>query len=277
VPSVMQRKGELLKPCCDALNVTDNQTAIVRMSSISGCILLKQLGVDPVMQVVCRDRNRIALQSDILGAIALGIGNVLCLTGDHQKFGDHPSAKGVFDLDSIQLIQMLSKMRDEKKFLSGERISGEAPLFIGAAENPYADPFEYRVLRLVKKVKAGADFIQAQAVFDVGKFTKWMEIVTDRGLDKEIHILAGIIPIKSVGMARYMRDNVPGVSVPDEIVTRMEDAKDTREEGLKICLEIIEQIKDIPGVHGIHIMAVAWEDIVPTIMEKAGLLPRPLI
>jgi len=277
VPSVMQRKGELLKPCCDALNVTDNQTAIVRMSSISGCILLKQLGVDPVMQVVCRDRNRIALQSDILGAIALGIGNVLCLTGDHQKFGDHPSAKGVFDLDSIQLIQMLSKMRDEKKFLSGERISGEAPLFIGAAENPYADPFEYRVLRLAKKVKAGADFIQAQAVFDVGKFTKWMEMVTDRGLDKEIHILAGIIPIKSVGMARYMRDNVPGVSVPDEIVTRMEDAKDTREEGLKICLEIIEQIKDIPGVHGIHIMAVAWEDIVPTIMEKAGLLPRPLI
>jgi methylenetetrahydrofolate reductase (NADPH) len=277
VPSVIQRKGELLKPCCDALNVTDNQTAIVRMSSISGCILLKQLGVDPVMQVVCRDRNRIALQSDILGAIALGIGNVLCLTGDHQKFGDHPSAKGVFDLDSIQLIQMLSQMRDEKKFLSGEKISGEVPLFIGAAENPYADPFEYRVLRLVKKVRAGADFIQVQAIFDVGKFTKWMEMVTDRGLDKEIHILAGIIPIRSVGMARYMRDNVPGVSVPDEIVTRMEDAKDTREEGLKICLEIIEQIKDIPGVHGIHIMAVAWEDIVPAIVEKAGLLPRPLI
>jgi len=277
VPSVIQRKGELLKRCCDALNVTDNQTAIVRMSSLSSCTLLKQLGVDPVMQVVCRDRNRIALQSDILGAIALGIGNVLCLTGDHQKFGDHPSAKGVFDLDSIQLIQMLSQMRDEKKFLSGEKISGEVPLFIGAAENPYADPFEYRVLRLAKKVKAGADFIQTQAIFDVGKFTKWMETVTDRGLDKEIHILAGIIPIRSAGMARYMRDNVPGVSVPDEIVTRMEDAKDTREEGLKICLEIIDQIKDIPGVHGIHIMAVAWEDIVPTIVEKAGLLPRPLI
>lgn len=277
VPSVIQRKGELLKPCCDALNITDNQTAIVRMSSLSGCILLKQLGIDPVMQVVCRDRNRIALQSDILGAVALGIGNVLCLTGDHQKFGDHPSAKGVFDLDSIQLIQMLSQMRDEKKFLSGEKISGEVPLFIGAAENPYADPFEYRVLRLVKKVKAGADFIQAQAIFDVGKFAKWMKMVTDRGLDKKIHILAGVIPIRSAGMARYMRDNVPGVSVPDEIVTRMEDAKDTREEGLKICLEIIEQIKDIPGVHGIHIMAVAWEDIVPTIVEKAGLLPRPLI
>ena len=232
--SVIQRKGELLRPYCDALNVTDNQTAIVRMSSVSGCVLLKQLGVDPVMQMVCRDRNRIAIQSDILGAVALGIGNILCLSGDYQSFGDHPTAKGVFDLDSIQLIQLLSQMRDEKKFLSGENISGEVPLFIGAAENPYADPFEYRVLRLAKKVKAGADFIQTQAIFDVGKFAKWMEMVTERGLDKEVHILAGIIPIRAVGMARYMRDKVPGVSVPDEIVTRMEDAKEAREEGLKI-------------------------------------------
>lgn len=277
VPSVILRKGELLKAFCDALNVTDNQTAIVRMSSLSSCVLLKQLGVDPVMQIVCRDRNRIAIQSDVLGAVALGIWNILCLTGDYQSFGDHPTAKSVFDLDSIQLVQVLSQMRDEKKFLSGEKISGEVPLFIGAVENPYADPFEYRVLRLAKKVKAGADFIQTQAVFDVSKFAKWMEMVTDRGLDKEVHVLAGVIPIRSVGMARHMRDNVPGVSVPDEIVTRMEDAKDAREEGLKICLEIIEQIKEIPGVHGIHIMAVAWEEIVPTIVERAGLLPRPLI
>ncbi|TET39030.1 MAG: methylenetetrahydrofolate reductase [Dehalococcoidia bacterium] len=277
VPSVILRKGELLKAFCDALNVTDNQTAIVRMSSLSSCVLLKQLGVDPVMQMVCRDRNRIAIQSDVLGAVALGIWNILCLTGDYQSFGDHPTAKSVFDLDSIQLIQVLSQMRDEKKFLSGEKISGEVPLFIGAVENPYADPFEYRVLRLAKKVKAGADFIQTQAVFDVSKFAKWMEMVTDRGLDKEVHVLAGVIPIRSVGMARHMRDNVPGVSVPDEVVTRMEDAKDAREEGLKICLEIIEQIKEIPGVHGIHIMAVAWEEIVPTIVERAGLLPRPLI
>ena len=277
VPSVIQRKGELLKTSCDALNVTDNQTAIVRMSSLSGCILLKQLGVEPVMQIVCRDRNRIAIQSDVLGAVALGIRNILCLTGDYQSFGDHSTAKSVFDLDSIQLIQVLSQMRDEKKFISGEKISGEVPLFIGAAENPYADPFEYRVLRLAKKVKAGADFIQTQAVFDVGKFAEWMEMVADRGLDKEVHILAGIIPIKTVGMGRYMRDNVPGVNVPDEIVTRMEDAKDSKEEGLKICLEMIEQIKDIPGVHGIHVMAVGWEDIVPTIVERAGLLPRPLM
>jgi len=277
VASVIQRKGELLKPCCDALNVTDNQTAIVRLSSLGGCVLLKQMGIDPVMQMVCRDRNRIAIQSDVLGAVALGIGNILCLSGDYQSFGDHPTAKSVYDLDSMQLIQVLSQMREEKKFISGENISGEVPLFIGAAANPYADPFEYRVLRLAQKVKAGVDFIQTQAIFDVGKFAKWMEMATERGLDKEVHILAGVIPIRSVGMARYMRDKVPGVSVPDEIVTRMEDAKDAREEGLKICLEIIEQIKDIPGVHGVHIMAINWEDIVPTIVEKAGLLPRPLI
>jgi methylenetetrahydrofolate reductase (NADPH) len=277
VPSVIQRKGELLKPFCDALNVTDNQTAIVRMSSLSGCILLKQLGTEPVMQIVCRDRNRIAIQSDILGAVALGIGNILCLSGDYPSFGDHPTAKSVFDLDSIQLIQLSAQMRDKKQFLSGEKISGEVPLFIGAVENPFADPFEYRALRLAKKAKAGADFIQTQAIFDIGKFAEWMEMVTYRGVDKEVHILAGVIPIRTVGMARYMRDKVPGVNVPDEIVTRMEDAKDAREEGLKICLEIIEQIKEIPSVHGIHIMAVGWEDIVPTIVEKAGLLPRPLL
>ncbi|MEW6215609.1 MAG: methylenetetrahydrofolate reductase, partial [Nitrospirota bacterium] len=272
-----RRKGELLKFYCDAMNVTDNQTAIVRMSSWSGCILLKEMGIDPVMQMVVRDRNRIAIQSDILGAVALGIRNVLCLSGDHQRFGNHPTAKGVYDIDSIQLIQTLKTMRDEKKFLCGEEISGEVPLFIGAAENPFADPFEYRVMRLAKKVKAGADFIQTQAVFNVGKFIKWMEMVRGQGLDKEVYILAGVIPIKSVGMARYMRDNVSGISVPDEIVTRMEEAKDVREEGVKICLEIIDQLKETDGIHGIHIMAVAWEDIVPVIVERAGLLPRPIL
>ena len=275
--SVIQKKGDLLKSSCDAMNVTDNQTAIVRMSSLSGCVILKQMGLDPVMQMVVRDRNRIAIQSDILGAIALGIRNVLCLSGDSQKFGNHPTAKGVYDIDSIQLVQTLKTMRDEKKFLCGEAISGEVPLFIGAVENPYADPFEYRVKRLAKKVKAGADFIQSQAVFDVVKFIKWMEMVRDQGLDKQVHILAGVIPIKSVGMARYMRDNVSGVSVPDEIVTRLEDAKNAKEEGVKITLEIIDQLKEIDGIHGIHIMAVAWEDIVPVIAERAGLLPRPIL
>jgi len=168
-------------------------------------------------------------------------------------------------------------MRDEKKFLSGEEVSGEVPLFIGAAANPFADPFEFRVTRLAKKIKAGADFIQTQAVYDVAKFARWMEMVTEQGLDKKAHILAGVIPIRSAGMARFMRDYVSGVSVPDEIVTKMEEAKSAKEEGARIILEIIEQLKEIPGVHGIHIMAVAWEDIVPEIVERAGLLPRPVL
>jgi methylenetetrahydrofolate reductase (NADPH) len=274
---VIQRKGDLLKSHCDALNVTDNQTAIVRMSSLSGCVLLRQAGVEPVMQMVVRDRNRLAIQADILGAVALGIRNVLCLSGDHQKFGNHPTAKGVYDIDSIQLIQTLKQMRDEQKFLSGDDISGDVPLFLGAAANPFADPFEFRVIRLAKKINAGADFIQTQAIFDVPKFARWMEMVRDRGLDEKTHILAGVIPVKSVGMARYMRNNVSGLSVPKEVVDRMADAEDAKEEGVKICLETIEQLKDIDGIHGVHIMAVAWEDIVPSIVEKAGLMPRPVI
>jgi methylenetetrahydrofolate reductase (NADPH) len=275
--AVVQRKGETLRNCCDAVNVTDNQTAIVRMSSMAGCVLLKQVGVEPIMQMVVRDRNRLALQSDVLGAVAIGIGNFLCLSGDHQKFGNHPTAKGVFDIDSIQLIQMLKEMRDEKKFLCGEDISGEVPLFIGAAANPFADPFEFRVRRLAKKVKAGADFIQTQAVYDVSRFTRFMEMVCERGLDKQVHILAGVIPIRSLGMARYMRDYVSGVSVPDEIISRLEKAEKAKDEGVKIILEIIEQIKEIPGVHGIHIMAVGWEDIVPEMVERAGFMPRPIL
>jgi 5,10-methylenetetrahydrofolate reductase len=275
--AVIQKKGETLRNFCDAVNVTDNQTAIARMSSLAGCVLLKQVGVEPVMQMVVRDRNRLALQSDVLGAVAMGIGNFLCLSGDHQKFGNHPTAKGVFDIDSIQLIQMLKKMRDEKKFLSGDDISGEVPIFIGAAANPFADPFEYRVKRLAKKIKAGAEFIQTQAVYDVPKFAKFMEMVCDEGLDKQAHILAGVIPIRAIGMARYMRDYVSGVSVPDEIITRLEKAPKAKDEGLKMILEIIEQLKEIPGVHGIHIMAVGWEDIVPEIVAKAELLPRPVL
>ena len=274
---VVQRKAEVLHTCCDAVNVTDNQTAIVRMSSLAGCVLLRQAGTEPVMQMVTRDRNRIALQSDILGAVALGIGNILCLSGDHQKFGNHPTSKGVFDIDSIQLVQTMRIMRDERKFISGEEITSEVPLFIGAVENPFADPFEFRVNRLAKKVKAGADFIQTQAVYDVPKFARWMEMICDRGLDEQVHILAGIIPIRSAGMARYMRDYVSGVSVPDELVTRMEEAADAKVEGVNIGIELIEQMKEIPGIHGVHIMAVGWEDIVPEIVEKTGLLPRPVL
>ena len=274
---VIQRKADLLRDCCDAANVTDNQTAIVRMSSLAGCMLLKQQGVEPVMQIVCRDRNRIAIQSDVLGAVTLGIGNILCLSGDHQKLGNHPEAKGVFDIDSTQLIQTLKNMRDERKFINGDEVKGEVPLFIGAAANPFADPFELRVARLAKKIKAGADFIQTQAVYDVAKFARWMEMVTERGLDKKTHILAGVIPIKSAGMARYMRDYVAGVNIPDEVITRMEKTENAEEEGARIALEIIEHLKKMPGVHGIHIMAIGWEKKVPEIVEQAGLLPRPIL
>ena len=275
--NIVERKGVLLKNYTDSLNITDNQTAIARMSSMAGCVILKRLGIDPVMQIVCRDRNRIAIQSDIMGAVALGIGNFLCLSGDHQRFGNHPTAKNVFDLDSIQLIYTLKKLRDERKFLCGEDVSGEVPLYIGAAENPYADPFEFRVKRLAKKIHAGADFIQTQAIYDVPKFQKWMDMVVDKGLHEQTHILAGIIPIKSVGMARYMRDYVSGVSIPDKILSRLEDAKNVKEEGLNIVIEIIDQIKEIEGVHGIHIMAVGWEDSVPIIIERSSLLPRPML
>jgi methylenetetrahydrofolate reductase (NADPH) len=274
---VVQRKGELLKFCCDALNVTDNQTAIVRMSSFSGCMLLKALGVEPVLQMVVRDRNRLALQSDLLGAAAVGIHNVLCLSGDHQRFGNHPTAKGVYDIDSIQFVRTVKEMRDEHKFINREAFSGDAPFYVGAAANPFADPFEFRVTRLAKKVKAGADFIQTQGIFDVAKFAEWMKGVRDKGLHEKTHILAGLIPIKSVGMARYMANNVSGLSVPKPIVDRMGDTKDPKEEGVKICLETIQEIMDIEGVHGIHIMAVAWEDIVPRIVEEAGLMPRPIV
>jgi len=274
---VVQRKGELLKFCCDALNVTDNQTAIVRMSSLSGCVLLKELGVEPILQMVVRDRNRLALQADVLGAAALGINNMLCLSGDHQKFGNHPTAKGVYDIDSIQFLQMVKQMRDKQSFINGEEISGEVPMFIGAAANPFADPFEYRVSRLAKKVAAGADFIQTQGIFDMAKFARWMEGVREKGLHKETYILAGLIPIKSVGMARYMRNNVSGLSVPQELVDRMANSEDPKEEGVRICLETIEQLKEIEGIHGIHIMAVAWEDIVPRLVEEAGLMPRPIV
>jgi 5,10-methylenetetrahydrofolate reductase len=275
--AVIRKKGEILRNCCDALNVTDNQTAIVRMSSLAGCVLLKQLNIDPVMQIVTRDRNRLAIQADVLGAVALGIGNILCLSGDHQKFGNHPGAKGVFDIDSIQLIQTLKKMRDEKKFISGDDIASEVPIYIGAAANPFSDPYEYQVKRLAKKADAGVDFIQTQGIFDVPKFAGWMKSVVDMGLDKRVHILAGIIPVKSAGMARYMKDYVAGISMPDELLKRMENSSNAKEEGVKIAVELIEQMKEIPGIHGVHIMAVAWEDIVPVIVETSRLMPRPVV
>lgn len=276
--SVIHKKAELLRGHCDAVNLTDNQTAIVRMSSIASGALLVQKGLEPIMQMTCRDRNRIAIQSDLFGASALGIKNCLCLTGDHQVFGNHPQSKNVFDLDSINLITTLKKMRDEKKVLGGDEITSELPFFIGAAENPFGDPFEFRVVRLAKKINAGVDFIQTQSIFDMPKFKKWMQMVRDRGLDEKVYILAGVIPLKSAGMARYMKANVAGVDVADEYIERMAAVgKKGREEGIKICIEMIQELKEVPGVKGVHIMAIEWEEAIAGIVEGAGLLPRPVV
>ncbi len=277
-PEAVKKKAQHCLGNVDGANITDNQTAIVRMSSIAAGTIALSCGVEPVVQMVCRDRNRLAMQSDILGAAALGIKNLLCLSGDHQKFGNHPEAKNVFDIDSMQLIAMVRKMRDDKQFLSGDQIKEYEPkLFIGAVENPFADPFEFRVVRLAKKIAAGADFIQTQCVFDIDKFARWMEMIVKEGLHKKVYILAGLTPVRSHKALRYMKNNVAGMSIPDELITRMESAEDAKEEGIKICLEMIEKIRKIEGVSGIHLMPIGWESITPVILERAGLLPRPQV
>jgi methylenetetrahydrofolate reductase (NADPH) len=264
-----------LKGAADAYNITDCQTAIVRLSSTSGSLILLQEGLEPVMQMVCRDRNRIAMQSDILGASALGIKNILCLTGDHQCFGNDKGSKNVFDIDSVQQIQMFKTMRDEKKDAAGKDLTEAPSLFIGAASNPFGDPFEFRVVRLAKKANAGADFIQTQCIYDLERFERFMGMVRESGLHKKIYIMGGVTPLKSARVAKYMNKNVSGIVVPDEIVSRLKNAQDPKKEGLKIAVETIEALKKMEGVAGVHIMAIAWEEVVPEIAESAGLLPRP--
>ena len=286
--SVIEEKAEYFKGTVDAVNVTDNQTAVVRMSSISVATLLLQMGLEPVVQMTARDRNRIAIQSDLLGAAALGVKNLLCLTGDYQTFGNHPMAKGVFDMDSLQMLAMVRDMRDKGVVQSGDEMDVPPRFFIGAAANPFAPPYEFRIHRLAKKVKAGADFIQTQIVYNVDRFAEYMKRAGDMGLLDDVYVMAGVTPIKSVGAARYMASQVPGLEVPDEIVQRMVDSgagipkedkaarrAARREEGISICVETIQRVRDIPGVAGVHIMAIEWEEAVPTIVERAGLLPRP--
>jgi len=271
---LIEKKANFLRDCVDAVNITDNQTAVIRMSSLATSVIAKKNGLEPILQMTCRDRNRIALQSDIIGSAALGIANVLCLSGDHQTLGNHPGAKNVFDIDSIQLVSMLKNMRDEAIFQNKELIKYPPKLFIGAAANPFADPFEYRAIRLAKKIKAGADFIQTQAIFDVERFSRWMEDVRKMGLHKKVYIMAGVTPFKSYKAACFMT-NVAGVTIPEEILERMKNAKDQKAEGIEICLEIIKKIRKIKGVRGLHIMAVMWEDIVSLIVKESGLYPRP--
>ncbi len=271
------KKAEMIKDHVDAINITDNQTSVTRLCSLAACIHLKQMGVEPVLQMVTRDRNRIALQSDILGAASFDVANMLCLSGDHQSFGDCAQGQNVHDLDSMQLIQMVRLMRDKGKFLGGGDIIRPPKMFVGAAANPFADPFEIRIPRLAKKVAAGAEFIQTQCIYNLDKFEEWMKGVRERGLHKEVKILAGVTPFKSAGMARYMKNRVPGMDVPDEVVSRMAgvDKEKQAQEGLDICVETIQRLKEVEGVAGFHVMAIEWEEKVPEIVERAGLYPRP--
>jgi methylenetetrahydrofolate reductase (NADPH) len=277
-PALVKEKAQHLKGRVDAVNITDNQTAMVRMASWAASLLALQEGLEPNYQMVCRDRNRIAMQSDILGAAALGIKTMLCLSGDHQSFGDHPKAKKVYDIDSIQLIAMVKRMRDEGKFQGGADILKPPRLFIGAAENPFGQPYEFRVHRLAKKIMAGADFIQTQCIFNMERFREWIRQANDMGLTEKVYILAGVTPMKSLKMALYMKNNVPGLDVPDWIIKRLEgvtDKKKVADEGIAIACEQIAEFKTMKGVAGVHLMPIEWEHKVPEITARAKLLPRP--
>lgn len=278
-PEGITQKAEMIKDHVDAINITDNQTSVTRLCSLAACIKLKLMGLEPVLQMVTRDRNRIALQSDILGAASFDIFNILCLSGDHQSFGDCPTGQNVHDIDSMQLIQAVRQMRDEGKFIGGDEIKRPPRMFVGAAANPFADPFEIRVPRLAKKVAAGAEFIQTQCIYNLDKFEEWMKLAVDRGLCEKVNILAGVTPFKSAGMARYMKNRVPGMDVPEEVVKRMADTPKEKqaEEGINICIESIQRLKEVEGVRGFHVMAIEWEEKVPEIVERSGLFPRPTI
>lgn len=276
-PQPIKDKASLIKDSVDAVNVTDNQTAVVRLSSLASAVVLKRMGLEPVLQMVTRDRNRIALQSDLLGAAALGIENVLCLTGDHQSFGNQKNARGVFDLDSIQLVHTAKAMRDDGVLVDGTELESSPALFIGAAANPFADPLGFRVIRLAKKVSAGADFIQTQCIYHNARFEEWLTQAREEGLTEKVYILGGVTPFKSARMAKYMKENVAGMDVPDDLLDRIKGvpSKNQAAEGIKMAVETIQWLKSLKGVAGLHLMAIGWEEKVPEILEAAGLTPRP--
>lgn len=271
-PAEVYRRASIFDGWVDAINATDGSGANCHMSSVGVCALLTRVGYAPVMQISCRDKNRIAIQGDVLGGAAMGVGNVLCLTGDGVQCGDHPEAKPVFDLDSIALIETIRTMRDEGRLLSGRPL-GEAPeVFIGAAENPFAPPYDFRPLRLAKKIAAGAQFIQTQYCYDVPMLERFMARVRELGLHERCFILVGVGPLASARAARWIREHVPGVHIPDVVIARLEGAPKQREEGKRVCIELIQQIREIEGVAGIHLMAYRQEEAVAEIIERSGVL-----
>ncbi|MFN2235418.1 MAG: methylenetetrahydrofolate reductase [Anaerolineales bacterium] len=277
-PEDVYRAALVLSEVCDGINAVDASGANCHMSSVAICALLTRAGYEPVYQVSCRDRNRIAIQGDLLGAAAMGVYNVLCLTGDDVLAGDQPEAKRVFDFDSIQLLRTARMMRDKEILLSGRKLTTPPCFFLGAAANPFAPPYDWRPQRLAKKIAAGAEFIQTQYCFDVARFREYMRQVRDLGLHKLAYILVGVGPLRSAKAAEFMRTKVPGVVIPDEIVERLRKTSKERqqEEGRKICIEIIQQVREIEGVSGVHIMAYRQEELVANIVLEAGLLPRPI-
>lgn len=277
-PQAVYDAALVLSSVCDAINATDASGANCHMSSVAICALLTRADYAPILQVSCRDRNRIAMQGDVLGAAAMGVCNVLCLTGDDVSVGDQPQAKSVFDFDSLQLLRTIKIMRDEGMFLSGRKLTVPPRLFLGAASNPFVPPYEWRALRLAKKVQAGADFVQTQYCFDIPRLKSFLSQVCDMGLDDKVFILVGVGPLRSEKAAEFMRTKVPGVVIPDEIVDRLRKTpkERKREEGKRICIEIIQQIREIKCVSGVHVMAYRQEELVAEIIEEAGLLPRPM-
>ncbi|MFC7369661.1 methylenetetrahydrofolate reductase [Vreelandella zhaodongensis] len=271
-PADVYARARVFDGYVDSMNATDGSGANCHMSSVAMCALLTRAGYDTVMQVSCRDRNRIAIQGDVLGAAALGVNNILCLTGDGVQVGDHPEAKPVFDLDSMSLLGVIAGLRDKKTFVSGRKISDPPQVFLGAAENPFVPPQDFRPYRLAKKIAAGAQFIQTQYCFDIPQFETFMAQSRDLGLLEKCFILPGVGPLASAGAANWMRNHVPGVHIPDAVIKRLEGAQDQRQEGRQICIEMIQQLREVAGVSGVHIMAHRQESAVADIIDQSGVL-----
>lgn len=271
-PSDVYQRAAIFDGWVDGINAVDASGANCHMSSVGICALLTRMGYAPIMQIACRDRNRIAIQGDVLGAAAMGVANVLCLTGDGVQAGDQPGAKPVFDLDCMSLLETVRTMRDERKFLSGRKLTSPPRVFLGAAINPFAPPYAFRPLRLAKKIAAGAQFVQSQYCYDVPMLVEYMKRVRDLGLDEQCYILIGVGPLASARTARWMRANVPGVHIPDAVIERLEGAADQKAEGKRLCIDIINEVKEIDGVCGIHVMAYRQEEFVAEIVAESGVL-----
>ncbi len=271
-PEEVYDRAAVFEGWVDGINATDGSGANCHMSSVGICALLTRMGYSPIMQISCRDRNRIAIQGDVLGAAAMGVGNMLCLTGDGVQAGDQPGAKAVFDFDCMSLLETVRTMRDEQKFLSGRKLSVPPKVFLGAAINPFAPPYDFRPLRLAKKIAAGAQFVQSQYCFDLELLDRYMMRVRELGLHEQCFILVGVGPLASARAARWIRTNVPGIHIPDDIIARLEGAEDQKAEGKKICIEMMQAAREIDGVSGVHVMAYRQEELVAEIVEEAGVL-----